>query len=221
MEPTWAKELSQEFESPYMRDLSEFLVEERAKGDVYPPREKTFSAFQKTPFDKVKVVIVGQDPYHGPGQAHGLSFSVPKEIKPPPSLKNIYKELSSDLGIEPISGGNLELWAERGVFLLNAVLTVRAKEPGSHHGKGWEKFTDAVIDRLLAREKPMVFLLWGKAAEKKCEKILSSDRHKVFIAAHPSPYSAHKFLGCKHFSKANEALKAFGQEPINWNLARD
>ncbi len=219
IDETWAKELKEDFESPYMKQLDLFLEEDRARGEVYPPKEKVFAAFSMTPFDKVKVVIVGQDPYHGPGQAHGLSFSVPEGIPPPPSLKNIYKELKQDLDIPVSASGCLISWAKQGVFLLNSILTVRRKEPKSHHKKGWERFTDSVIDKLLQRKDPIVFLLWGKSAQQKCEKILSSDRHKVFIAAHPSPYSAHNFLGCSHFSKANECLLSFGKEPINWDLS--
>ena len=219
IDKTWAKELKEDLESPYMKRLSVFLEEERAKGPVYPSKEDVFAAFTMTPFDKVKVVIIGQDPYHGEGQAHGLSFSVPKGVKPPPSLKNIYKELNQDLDIVPSKEGCLISWAKQGVFLLNSILTVRAKEPKSHHQKGWEQFTDAVVEKLLQRKDPVVFLLWGKSAQQKCEKILSSNHHKVFIAAHPSPYSAHNFLGCSHFSKANECLKSFGKAPIEWKLS--
>jgi uracil-DNA glycosylase len=214
----WAKVLKEELESPYMKQLAVFLEEERGKGPVYPSKEDVFAAFAITPFDKVKVVIVGQDPYHGKGQAHGLSFSVPKGVKPPPSLKNIYKELYQDLGIDPPEEGCLTSWAKQGVFLLNSILTVRAKEPKSHHQKGWERFTDSVIEKLSQRKDPIVFLLWGKSAQQKCEKILSSNHHKVFIAAHPSPYSAHNFLGCSHFSKTNECLRGFGKSSIDWKL---
>lgn len=220
LEKSWKEVLKEELQEPYMRALSKFLVEEREKYVIYPPRELVFNALEKTPFHKVKVVIVGQDPYHGPGQAHGLSFSVLPGVKQPPSLKNIFKELKDDLGIEPPAHGCLLSWAEQGVLLLNALLTVREGEPGSHAGKGWERFTDAVIKALVAREEPLVFVLWGKAAKEKVERVLGGDHHHLVLeAAHPSPYSAHAgFFGSKPFSKANQFLAQCGQEPIDWTI---
>lgn len=216
LEPSWQQALDDELKKPYMAPLAAFVAEERAGPvPIYPPKHLVFNAFQKTPFDQVKVVIVGQDPYHGPGQAHGLSFSVPKGIPPPPSLKNIFKEIQSDLGIPPPDHGCLLKWAEQGVLLLNNTLTVRQGQPLSHHKRGWERFTDAVIAKINEREEePVVFLLWGRSAKDKCPHIHS--RHKVLKAAHPSPLSAYNgFFGCKHFSQANDFLK--GKE-INWNL---
>jgi uracil-DNA glycosylase len=218
LEKSWYEKLKNEISQPYIQELKEFLEKENKSGKVvYPPEPLVFNAFLQTPYDQVKVVIVGQDPYHGPGQAHGLSFSVLPGITTPPSLKNIYKELEADLGIQRPSSGCLISWAKQGVLLLNATLTVRAGEPKSHHGKGWERFTDAVIDILAQRQDPIVFLLWGKSAQEKCHKVLGS-HHAVFQAAHPSPYSAHLFLGCRHFSKANEFLKKVGKEPVNWTV---
>lgn len=219
IEESWALELKEELTLPYIQELKLFLEQERKEGKVIYPREDlVFSAFSETPFHEVKVVIVGQDPYHGPEQAHGLSFSVRSEVSIPPSLKNIFRELESDLQIPISKTGNLLSWAKQGVFLLNSSLTVRAGEPGSHRKKGWERFTDSVIDKLLERQDLIVFLLWGKAAQEKGERILSSNIHKVLIAAHPSPYSVKGFKGCCHFSKANEYLKLSGKKPIDWNL---
>ncbi len=218
MEKSWFAELKDELSLPYMEELEEFVSLEREAYVVYPPKELVFSAFDYTPFDQVKVVIVGQDPYHGRGQAHGLSFSVPPGVKIPPSLKNIFKEIKEDLGVPLSSSGCLIPLAKQGVFLLNATLTVRDSEPKSHYGKGWERFTDAVIDKLIQREDPMVFLLWGKSAEEKGRRIDSS-LHKVLIAAHPSPYSAKGFFGHHHFSKTNEFLLEFGKQPINWDIS--
>ena len=219
IEKSWAAELKEELSLPYIQELKLFLKEEKEAGQViYPSEDLIFSAFFETPFHKVKVVIVGQDPYHGPEQAHGLSFSVLPGVTIPPSLKNIFRELESDLQIPVSKTGCLLPWAKQGVFLLNSSLTVRAGEPGSHRKKGWERFTDAVIDKLLERQDPLIFLLWGKAAQEKGEKILASKIHKVFIAAHPSPYSVKNFKGCKHFSKVNEELKLRGQKPIDWDL---
>jgi len=218
---TWFNELKEEIAKPYVQDLKMFLSYEEENGTiVYPPSQLVFNAFTKTPFDKVKVVIVGQDPYHGPNQAHGLSFSVQDGIKPPPSLKNIFTELKNDLGITPPGHGCLEKWAEQGVLLLNATLTVRAKQPRSHYGKGWEQFTDAVITHLRDRKDPIVFLLWGKSAQEKCARVLDVQPHphEVLVAAHPSPYSVSGFFGCAHFSKANEFLKKWGKTPIDWSL---
>lgn len=220
LEKSWHEILMSEIAQPYVQDLKKFLSKEKEAGHiVYPPEPLIFHAFARTPLEKVKVVIVGQDPYHGDGQAHGLSFSVPCGIAPPPSLKNIFRELKDDLGIPTPRSGCLEAWAEQGVLLLNATLTVRAAQPQSHAGKGWERFTDAVIAKLADREKPIVFLLWGRSAQEKCGKILSKGRHLILTAAHPSPLSATQgFFGCRHFSKANDALRKWGETPINWNL---
>jgi uracil-DNA glycosylase len=220
LEKTWQVKLENQWSLPYMKQLAEFLAKQRAEGEVYPPKELVFSAFEKVPFSKVKVVIVGQDPYHGPGQAHGLSFSVPKGVTPPPSLKNIFKELQADLGITPPAHGCLEKWAEQGVLLLNATLTVLRGQPLSHAKQGWETFTDAVIEALLEREEPVIFVLWGKYAQDKCKKLIGKtiQRHHILMAAHPSPFSATHFLGCRHFSKINDLLKREGKEPIDWSL---
>ncbi len=215
LEKSWRKVLEKELEKPYIKKLEEFLKGE--KGEVFPPQEEVFEAFKKTPFDKVKVVIVGQDPYHGEGQAHGLCFSVKKGVLIPPSLKNIYKELQQDLGIASDKHGFLAKWADEGVLLLNTTLTVRRKEPLSHFGKGWEKFTDAVVEKLCEREDPLVFMLWGKFALEKCKRVLHT-KHYVLKAAHPSPFSAKKFFGCKHFSKANAFLESVKKKPIDWRV---
>ncbi len=218
IEKSWYEQLKNEISQPYIQELKNFLEKEKKAGKIiYPPEPYVFNCFLQTPFDKVKVVIVGQDPYHGPGQAHGLCFSVLPGITPPPSLKNIFKELETDLGIPQPLHGCLTSWAEQGVLLLNATLTVRAGEPKSHYGRGWERFTDAVIDILAKRSDPIVFLLWGKSAQEKCHKVLGT-HHAVFQAAHPSPYSAMAFLGCRHFSKANEFLKKVGKKPIDWTV---
>ncbi len=220
IEQGWNELFKEEFVKDYFISLTNFLEKEKAEGwTVCPGEADIFNAFEKTSFEKVKVVIVGQDPYHGVGQAHGLAFSVKEGSKIPPSLKNIYKELQGDLGISCWSTGSLEKWAERGVLLLNSILTVRQGAPMSHHGCGWERFTDAVILKLTARKDPLVFLLWGKAAAKKCDHLLGKidHPHLVLIAAHPSPYSASRgFLGCRHFSKTNEALKKWGKGSIDW-----
>lgn len=221
MEASWLQRLAPEFEKPYMKSLETFLAQENGAGaTVYPPFELIFNAFCLTPFESVKVVIMGQDPYHGPGQAHGLSFSVPKGVPQPPSLQNIFKELKEDLGIAPPSHGCLEEWAKQGVLLLNATLTVRANEPKSHHGKGWELFTDRVIALLCERKDPLVFLLWGKSAYEKFQHIPKHNcPHLVLTAAHPSPLSAHSgFLGCRHFSQTNAFLQKAGKPPINWAI---
>jgi uracil-DNA glycosylase len=218
LEKSWHEQLKNEIGQPYVQELKHFLDEEKKYGKpIYPPEDLVFNSFLLTPYDKVKVVIVGQDPYHGAGQAHGLCFSVLPGITPPPSLKNIYKELETDLGLLRPSHGCLTSWGKQGVLLLNATLTVRAGEPKSHYGRGWERFTDAVIDLLAKRPDPIVFLLWGKSAEEKCHKVIGT-HHAVFKAAHPSPYSAAGFLGCRHFSKANEFLKKYGKEPIDWTV---
>lgn len=217
LEPSWKRQLEEELHLPYISSLASFVEKERSfAGSIYPPRELVFNAFWKTPFDKVKIVILGQDPYHRPGQAHGLSFSVPKGTAIPPSLQNIYKELHADLGLPIPTHGSLIRWAEQGVLLLNSTLTVQEGKPLSHHGQGWERFTDAVISKLGQREDPVIFLLWGKVAEEKCG-ILKGTKHPLLKAPHPSPFSAHQgFLGCKHFSQANRLLKGLGKEEINW-----
>lgn len=221
MEASWLELLKEEFEKDYMKKLEAFLAEEIGAGkEVYPPFDLIFNAFCQTPFEAVKVVIMGQDPYHGPGQAHGLSFSVPKGVPQPPSLVNIFKELKEDLGINPPNHGCLIEWAKQGVLLLNATLTVRANEAKSHHGKGWEVFTDKVIQLLCKRKDPLVFLLWGKSAYDKFQHIeANSSHHLVLTCPHPSPLSAHSgFLGCRHFSKTNEFLRKVGKTPIHWAL---
>jgi len=214
---SWLEVLRDEFEAPYFSALKDFLVEEKKHFRVYPPGPLIFNAFNSTPFDQVKVVILGQDPYHGEGQAHGLCFSVPHGIKPPPSLINIFKELQSDLGIPLPSHGNLQSWAAQGVLLLNATLTVRANKPLSHTGKGWEIFTDNVIRKISEKKEHVVFLLWGKYAQAK-ETLIDLNRHYVLKAAHPSPYSASGFFGCRHFSRTNELLKHHGFQEIDWRL---
>jgi uracil-DNA glycosylase len=218
IEKSWQEKLKNEIAQPYIADLKAFLAEEKARGAVvYPPEELIFNAFAHTPYDKVKVVIIGQDPYHGPRQAHGLCFSVLPGIRPPPSLQNVFKELKADVGIPEPKHGCLTHWADQGVLLLNATLTVRAGEPRSHYGKGWERFTDAVIDSLAAPIDPIVFLLWGKSAQEKGLRLAGT--HHVFLqAAHPSPYSATNFLGCRHFSKTNRYLQEWGKTPIDWGV---
>lgn len=221
MEASWLNKLKDEFEKPYMKDLENFLAEEIQSGaKIYPPFEDIFNAFCQTPFDKVKVVIMGQDPYHGAGQAQGLSFSVAKGVPQPPSLQNIFKELRDDLGIDPPNHGCLINWAKQGVLLLNATLTVRSAEPKSHFGKGWEIFTDRVVQLLCERTDPLVFILWGKSAAEKFQHLCSiTNHHLVLKSPHPSPFSAHSgFFGASHFSKTNEFLKAVGKKPINWTI---
>lgn len=217
----WHELLKEEIGKPYIKDLKKFLEEEEKKGKiVYPPEPLIFYAFGLVPYDQVKVVIMGQDPYHGAGQAHGLSFSVPCGIPQPPSLKNIFKELKDDLDIPIPESGCLSHWARQGVLLLNATLTVRAGEPGSHHGKGWEQFTDAVIAKLAERKDPIVFLLWGEVAKRKCAHVLAKLQHAVLTAAHPSPFSAYGgFFGCRHFSKTNALLRKWGKSEIDWKLS--
>ena len=213
---SWKEALADEFEKPYFADLKKFLVEEKSTNEVYPPGSLIFNAFNKTPFDQVKVVLLGQDPYHGPGQAHGLCFSVPKGIAPPPSLMNIFQEIHTDIGLPIPNHGNLEAWASQGVLLLNATLTVRANKPLSHQGKGWETYTDRVIQVLSEKKKGLVFLLWGKNAKAK-EVLINTSKHFILKAAHPSPYSADfGFFGCKHFSKTNEILKKQSLPTIAW-----
>jgi uracil-DNA glycosylase len=219
IEPSWKKALMPEFQKDYFQQVREKLKEEKKQGHtIYPPGPLIFNAFNQTPFDRVRVVILGQDPYHGPGQAHGLCFSVQDGVKPPPSLVNIYKEINSDLGIPIPNTGNLEPWARQGVFLLNAILTVRARQPASHKHLGWEQFTDAVIQTLSEKREHLVFLLWGKFAQGKRE-LIDPVKHLILTAPHPSPYSAsYGFFGCRHFSQTNNYLKKHGEEPIDWSL---
>ena len=218
IEESWKLVLSDEFNAPYFSDLKDFLITEKSKYVVYPPGKFIFNAFKHTPFDKVKVVIIGQDPYHGKGQAHGLCFSVPSGIAQPPSLVNIFKELHQDLELPIPRHGNLEKWADRGVLLLNATLTVRANQAGSHQNKGWETFTDSVIRKISEFRTGIVFLLWGRYAQAK-ETLIDTGKHYVLKAAHPSPFSAFNgFFGCRHFSKTNDILVHNGLEPIDWSL---
>lgn len=218
IDPHWRAALAQEFAAPYMAELKQFLLARKAAGKrIFPPGSQWFRALDLTPPEKVRVVILGQDPYHGPGQAHGLCFSVRPGVPVPPSLINIYKELERDLDIPRASHGFLESWARQGVLLLNAVLTVEMGDAGSHQGRGWERFTDAVIARVNALEHPVVFLLWGSHAQKKAANL--DGRHLVLKAPHPSPLSAHRgFLGCGHFSRANAWLEEQGLAPIDWRL---
>ena len=216
IEESWKKVLADEFEQDYFQNLSAQIREAYLSGTVYPPPKLVFNAFTNCPFSALKVVILGQDPYHGAGQAHGLSFSVPDGVRVPPSLQNIYKEIKDDLSVEVSESGNLERWAKQGVLLLNATLTVRAGEAGSHQGLGWEQFTDAVIQKISDEKEHVVFLLWGKYAQDKGKNI-DTTKHLVLTAPHPSPFSAHTgFLGCKHFSKTNEYLESNGLSEINW-----
>ena len=215
---SWINKFGDELDKPYFRSLIEFVKAERARFEVYPPVGRTFTAFEAVPFKEVRVVILGQDPYHGPGQAHGMSFSVLPGVKPPPSLQNIYKELQSDVGVKPVAHGHLIAWAKQGVFLLNTVLTVRKGEAGSHRGQGWETFTDNVIKLLSAREGRIVFILWGKDAQTKAALINTSE-HVVITSAHPSPMSAHNgFFGSKPFSRTNQVLDKRGFYTIDWQL---
>lgn len=221
LEPSWHAALEEELKKPYLLELKCFVERERAqKIPIYPPRELVFNALWRTPFNKVKVVIVGQDPYHGPGQAHGLCFSVPPGIPAPPSLKNIFKEIQDDVQIPPAQSGCLLSWAEQGVLLLNATLTVRESQPMSHHGMGWEQLTDAIIRQLSLRNTPIAFLLWGKSAQEKYRNAIvphGTSKQLVLKAAHPSPLSAHNgFFGCRHFSQVNNFLKNQGLDPIHW-----
>lgn len=219
LEPSWKERIGAYLERPEMQALSAFLRTEKQQGKViYPPGPEIFAAFDHTPFDKVRVVILGQDPYHGPGQAHGLCFSVRPGVPPPPSLQNIFKEIERDLGIRAPDHGCLTPWADRGVLLLNAVLTVERGLAASHQGKGWEGFTDAAIDALNREREGLVFLLWGSYAQRKGQ-LIDGHRHCVLRSVHPSPLSAHRgFLGCGHFSAANRYLEAHGQAPIDWSL---
>ncbi len=219
IDPSWKEVLKNEFSKPYFEQIALHIKTEKSQGKIiYPPGSLLFNAFDTTPFDKVKVVILGQDPYHGPGQAHGLCFSVQNGVAPPPSLVNIFKELQQDIGIEIPNHGNLTHWAQQGVFLLNASLSVRAGEPMSHSKIGWAQFTDHVIKTISDKKKNVVFLLWGKFAQEK-KILIDEKKHLILKAAHPSPLSAHAgFLGCKHFSKTNEYLVKNGIDPIDWSL---
>lgn len=219
IEGSWKRVLEREFQSEYFKNLKEFLIIERKTHVIYPPASKIFASFNYTPFDKVRVVIIGQDPYHGEGQANGLCFSVSDGISQPPSLQNIFKEINADLEIPIPKGGNLEPWAKQGILLLNASLTVRANQAGSHQKQGWEQFTDAAIRALSEKRKGLVFLLWGKFAQAK-ELLIDASKHHILKAPHPSPFSVHSgFFGCKHFSKTNELLKKEGMEEIDWRLS--
>ncbi|MCX6353204.1 MAG: uracil-DNA glycosylase [Bacteroidetes bacterium] len=219
IEESWKEALLDEFSKPYFSALKTFLTEEKNAGKIiYPKGSEIFNAFTLTPFEKVKVVILGQDPYHNPGQAHGLSFSVVDGVKPPPSLQNIYKEIYSDLGLPIPSSGNLTKWAAQGVFLLNAILTVQANQPASHQKKGWEEFTDAVIKNLSDKRTGLVFILWGNYAKQKIA-LIDTSKHHILTSAHPSPFSAaNGFFGCRHFSKTNALLEKSGISPIDWKL---
>lgn len=214
---SWRAALAGEFSRAYFLQLREFLADERARHQVFPPEADLFNAFKAAPFDQVKVLLLGQDPYHDDGQAHGLCFSVRPGVRTPPSLVNMFKELKADLGCKIPNNGNLVPWAEQGVMLLNAVLTVRAHEANSHKNRGWETFTDAVIRVLNDREDPVVFVLWGAYAQKK-GKLIDATRHPVLTAAHPSPLSAMKFFGCRPFSAINHELEKLGKTPIDWQL---
>ncbi len=217
IEPGWKAILKEEFEKPYFKNLAEFVKTEYISTKCFPPGKQIFSAFIHTPFVEVKVVIIGQDPYHGPGQAHGLCFSVGENVAVPPSLKNIFEEIRTDIGSPIPQNGNLERWADQGVLLLNATLTVRAHQAGSHQNKGWEKFTDAVIEKLSMEREGLVFLLWGGPANKKGAKVDTS-KHLVLTSGHPSPLAANRgyWFGNKHFGKTNEYLKEKGKNPIKW-----
>lgn len=218
IESSWYEVLKQEFEEPYFYEIKSFLIQEKRQYIVYPPSQLIFNAFNLTPFDKVKVVILGQDPYHNVGQAHGLAFSVPNGIMPPPSLKNIFKELQSDIGMPIPTNGNLESWAREGVLLLNSCLTVRANNPASHQGIGWQRFTDAAIKALSEKKEHIVFLLWGNYAIAK-EKLIDTRKHLVLKTVHPSPLSANRgFFGCRHFSQTNTYLYSNGISPIKWDV---
>jgi uracil-DNA glycosylase len=219
LEPSWLEQLAPEFEKPYMLQLKEFLLQQKQMGKViFPPSKQIFNAFNTTPLDKVKVVILGQDPYHGPGQAHGLCFSVQPGVDAPPSLQNIFKEIARDLNIARPNHGCLQSWAEQGVLLLNATLTVERALAGSHQGKGWEQFTDRAIQLVNERCEGVVFMLWGSYAQKKGQ-FIDARKHLVLKSPHPSPLSAHRgFIGNGHFSKANQYLQQHGKTPIDWRL---
>jgi uracil-DNA glycosylase len=218
MKTDWNPILRGEFDKPYWKELQAFVADERARHPIYPPAPDVFRALHLTPYADTKVLILGQDPYHGRGQAHGLCFSVGHDVALPPSLVNIYKELERDVGVAPPKHGNLEAWARQGVLLLNAVLTVRAGSANSHQGKGWEQFTDAVIRAVNDKPEPVVFILWGGYARRK-KSLVDTNRHVIIESAHPSPLSAHNgFFGSRPFSRANEALIAAGREPVDWRV---
>lgn len=221
IEADWHTQLAAEFNAPYMQKLYDFLKARQAAGAViYPPEGECYNALNLTPFRQVKVVVIGQDPYHGPNQAHGLSFSVKRGVKIPPSLMNIYKELHSDLGITPVNHGCLEEWAKQGVLLLNSVLTVEQGSANAHQGKGWEQLTDKIIESLNREHEHLVFMLWGAYAQKK-GRVIDRNKHLVLESVHPSPLSAHRgFLGCRHFSAVNEYLINQGKVPIDWQLSQ-
>jgi len=216
-DPSWHPILKDIFRLPELKKTEKLVVEEYERGTVYPPKELIFNAFIQTPFDDIKVVIIGQDPYHGEGQAHGLCFSVPRGIPHPPSLKNILEEIRREYGMKIPSSGDLTPWAHQGVFLLNAILTVRAGQPESHKHIGWESFTNMVIQKISERKKDVVFMLWGSYARNK-KSIIDAGKHYILEAGHPSPYSASNFLGCYHFWKTNEHLISRGIKPINWAI---
>jgi uracil-DNA glycosylase len=216
---SWTAVLADQLSQPYVKKLADFVAAERETEKIYPPDADVFAALDLTPYDQVKVVILGQDPYHGAGQAHGLSFSVRPGVQPPPSLVNMFKELRDDLGIPVTKQGFLEPWARQGVLLLNAVLTVRESQPNSHKGKGWERLTDAIIEALNRRQEPVIFVLWGAYAQKKAA-LIDQSRHAVISSAHPSPLSARSgFFGSKPFSKINTILEGWGKTPIDWRLS--
>jgi uracil-DNA glycosylase len=219
IDTSWKDALKEEFEADYFYQLKRFILVEKKKYTIYPPGRLIFNAFNHTPLDQVKVVILGQDPYHGRGQAHGLSFSVPNGIKPPPSLINIFRELHHDLGVSFPRHGNLEKWTGQGVLLLNATLTVRANQAGSHQNRGWEQFTNAVIQKISDQRQGVIFLLWGRYAKEK-QSLIDQSKHHILTAAHPSPFSVMSgFFGCRHFSKTNAILTQNGSPPIDWQLA--
>lgn len=218
IEESWEKVIKDEFQKSYFLNLKSFLIEERLKYRVYPKGTDIFNAFKYTPFNKVKVVIIGQDPYHGEKQAHGLSFSVSDGVVPPPSLRNIFKEVVADVSIQNPKTGNLISWAKEGVLLLNATLTVRAKQAGSHQNKGWEQFTNRIIRELSEKKEELVFILWGRFAQDKLN-LINQNKHHVLTAPHPSPFSAHSgFFGCQHFSKTNAFLRSKGKKEITWEI---
>ncbi len=218
IEESWKQALQAQFDQPYFEELTSFLKKEKTAGKtIFPPGPLIFNAFERTPFDQVKVIILGQDPYHNPGEAMGLSFSVPRGVRVPPSLKNIYKELNTDIGFEIPNHGDLSSWANQGVFLLNSMLTVEKKQPGSHRKIGWQNFTDAVIHLLSQEKSGLVFMLWGNFARSKSE-LINPDKHLILQAAHPSPLARGAYFGSRHFSQANEYLKKQGSAPIDWSL---
>jgi uracil-DNA glycosylase len=214
---SWSDAVGAELDEPYFKELTEFVEAERSRGPVYPPRDEVFAALEATPYEDVKVLVLGQDPYHGQGQGHGLCFSVRPGVRVPPSLRNIYKEMHAELGLPVPDNGYLMPWARQGVLLLNAVLTVRAGEANSHKDKGWEKFTDAVIRAVSARPDPVVFVLWGAYAQKKL-RLIDTERHAVVKGAHPSPLSARKFFGSRPFTQMNEAIAAQGHTAVDWRI---